>query len=47
MGTLDSVNTSQIETLHKSVKEAYQNSNKVNYAAQMCFWDDRRLAVEV
>ncbi len=39
-GTLNSVNTSQMEVLHKRVKEAYQNSNKVDYVAQMCFWDD-------
>jgi hypothetical protein len=38
--TLDSVNTSQMEVLHKSVKEAYRNSNKVDYVAQMCFWND-------
>jgi hypothetical protein len=37
MGTLDSVNTSQMEVLHKSVKEAYRNSNKVDYVTQMCF----------
>ncbi len=47
MGTLDSVNTSQREALHKGVKEAYRNSNKVDYVAQMCFWDDRWLSVEV
>ncbi len=46
MGTLDGVNTSLTETLHKGVKEAYRSSNKVDYVAQMCFWDDRRLSVE-
>jgi hypothetical protein len=33
MGTFNSVNTSQIEALHKIIKEAYQNSNKVDYVA--------------
>jgi hypothetical protein len=47
MDTLNGVNTSQTEAQHKSVKEAYRNSNKVDYVAQMCFWDDRRLAVEM
>jgi hypothetical protein len=46
MGTLDSVNTLQMEVLYKSMKEAYQNSNKVDYVAQMCFWDDQQLSVE-
>ncbi len=46
MGTLDSVNTLQTKTLHNDLKEAYLNSNKVDYIAQMCFWDDRRLSVK-
>jgi hypothetical protein len=40
MGTLDSINTSQTEALHNGVKEAYQNSNKVDHVAQMYNWDN-------
>jgi hypothetical protein len=37
MGTFDSINTSQMEALHKGVKDVYRNSNKVDYVTQMCF----------
>jgi hypothetical protein len=33
--------------LHNGVKEAYQNSNKVDHVAQMYNWDNWRLLVEV
>jgi hypothetical protein len=47
MGTLDNVNTALIEALHKTVKAAFWHSNKVDFIPQMCFWDDRRLSVEM
>jgi hypothetical protein len=46
MGMLNSFNILQIEAMYKNVKEAYQNSNKVDYVAQMFFWNDLRLLVE-
>ena len=46
-GTLNNVNTAVTETMHKMVKDAFRNSNKVDYVSHMCFWDDRRLSVEM
>jgi hypothetical protein len=47
MCTLDNVNTAVTEALHKTVKAAFCHSNKVDFIPQMCFWDDRRLSVEM
>jgi anti-sigma regulatory factor (Ser/Thr protein kinase) len=47
MGTLDNVNTALTEALHNTVKSAFRHSNKVDFVPQMCFWDNRRLSVEV
>jgi hypothetical protein len=47
MGTLDNVNTTLTEALHKTVKAAFCHSNKVDFIPQMYFWDDRRLSVEM
>ncbi len=38
--TLDNVNTEVTKTMHKIVKDAFCNSNKVNYVSQMCYCDD-------
>ena len=40
MGTLNNVNTAVIETFHKTVKESYYHTNKVDYIKQICFWDN-------
>ncbi len=47
IGTFDSVNILQTEILHKGMKEAYQNSHKVNYVAYIYCWDNQRLLVQV
>jgi hypothetical protein len=47
MGTLDNVNTALTEALHKAVEAAFRHSNRVDFIPQMCFWDDRRLSVEM
>ena len=47
METLNDVNTAVTETFHKTVKESYHHTNKVDYIKQMCFWDDRWLSVEI
>jgi hypothetical protein len=47
MGTLDNINTALTEALHKTVKAAFCHSNRVDFISQMCFWDDRRLSVEM
>lgn len=46
ISNLDGVNTLLTETLHRSVKEAYRSSNKVNYVTQVWFCNDWQLCVE-
>jgi hypothetical protein len=43
---LGCVNTLHIKALHKALREAYQNSNKVNFVAHIYIWDDQWLFVE-
>jgi hypothetical protein len=47
MGTLDNVNTAPTKAMHKTVKAAFCHTNNVDLIPLMCFWDDRRLSVEM
>jgi hypothetical protein len=46
IGTIDNINTALTAALHKTVKAAFCQSNKVDFVPQMCFWDNQRLSVE-